>query len=171
MFWFTGLSGSGKTTIVNAAVERLVKQNRKIKIFDGDVVRQELNRHLSFSPEDIRENNRIIADLCLGHRGEYDHIFVPIISPFEESRAHARRIIGSKFYLVYIKASLDEVIKRDVKGMYKKALRGDIKNFIGIDKNVPFEEPKNADLVLNSENEDVSTSVKRLLNFVGQKCT
>lgn len=166
IFWFSGLSGSGKTTIVNLVVERLSDQKKKIRVLDGDVVRKERNHHLGFTPADIRENNRIISDICSKERPLYDHIFVPIISPFEDSRAYARKNLSPNFYLVYVKAPLETVIKRDVKGLYWKALQGKIDNFIGIHPDVPFETPKDPDLVIATDMESVTDSVNKLLNFV-----
>ncbi len=167
-FWFTGLSGSGKSTIVNKAAALLEKRNKRIEVLDGDVVRSQIHRYLGFTPEDIKENNRLIAEMCVKKRNLYDYIFVPIISPFAESRSEARRIIKDYFYLVYCKASLETVIGRDAKGLYKKALAGELDNFIGVDKKVPYQPPKDADLVLDTEKEDIETSVDRLVKFVEQ---
>src|SRR3989338_2805235 len=120
VLWFTGLSGSGKTTIALALQKELEKRNKKFKVFDGDVVRQKLHKHLGFTPEDIKENNRLIAELCLKQINKYDFILVPIISPFRESRENARKILGNSFIEVYVKALLETVIERDVKVYYKK---------------------------------------------------
>jgi adenylyl-sulfate kinase len=169
VFWLSGLSGSGKTTLVDHAVRRLAGSGKRIRIFDGDVVRKEINRHLTFSPEDIRENNRIIADLCLQNIQGFDYIFVPVISPFQESRNHARKMLGGSFYLIYCKASLDEVIRRDPKGLYRKALSGELADVIGVHKHVPFEPPADADLVLDTENETLETCVGRFLDFIKGK--
>ncbi|MCX5829731.1 MAG: adenylyl-sulfate kinase [Deltaproteobacteria bacterium] len=169
IFWFTGLSGSGKTTIVDGTIQRLSNRDIKIKIFDGDVVRKEINSHLTFRPKDISENNRIIADLCLKESHLYDYIFVPVIAPFRESRDEARRLLGDHFYLVYCKISLEEVIRRDPKGLYRKALSGEIDNFIGIHKEVPFQPPKDADLVLDTEGAGIESCVGRLIEFIHRK--
>lgn len=166
VFWFTGLSGSGKTTIVNEVSKVLSASGKKVKIYDGDTVRAKINKHLTFSPEHIRENNKIIAELCMKDSKSYDYIFVPIISPFSKSRQSARKTIGRNFYLIYAKASLPAVIKRDPKGLYKKALSGEIDNFIGVSVNVPYEEPQDADLVLDTEREDIEVCVKKLINFL-----
>jgi len=148
VFWFTGLSGAGKTTITDCVAKELTNRGQKVKVFDGDVVRRQFHRHLGFCPEDIRENNRVIAEYCRKEMLEADYIFVPIISPFADSRQAAREVIGETFRLVYVKTSLKEVKRRDTKGLYQKALAGQIQNFIGIDPNVPYEPPLNADLVL-----------------------
>jgi len=166
VFWFTGLSGSGKTTIVSEAFKTLSDLEKKVKIYDGDAVRAKINKHLTFTPEHIMENNEIIAKLCVKDADSYDYIFVPIISPFAKARHLARKAIGKNFYLIYTKASLPAVIKRDPKGLYKKALSGEIDNFIGVSANVPYEEPSDADLILDTENENIKTCTKRLIHFI-----
>lgn len=169
VFWFTGLSGSGKTTIANETAQLFLKRNKKVKLFDGDVIREKVNKHLSFSPGDIRENNKIMAELCVKDNADCDYIFVTAISPFEDSRGMARRIVGDCLYFVYVKASLNEVVKRDPKGLYRKALSGEIKYFIGIDKNVPYHVPKHPDLVLDTEKEDIKACIDRLTQFINIK--
>ncbi len=169
IFWFTGLSGSGKSTIAERTLQHLAGQNLRIKIFDGDAVRKEINRNMTFSPQDIRENNRIIADLCLREISDYDYIFVSVIAPFQESRDQVRRMLGKHCYLIYCKASLEEVIRRDPKGLYRKALSGRIENFIGIHEEVPYQSPGDADLVLDTESEDVETCARKLIDFINQK--
>lgn len=168
VLWFTGLSGSGKTTIAEKAARRLVRAGSRVKLYDGDSVRKEINAHLGFTPADIKQNNRIIAEMCAEEvrAGRFDYIFVPVISPFEVSRKLAAKIIGDPFRLVYVKASVDEVVRRDPKGLYKKALGGQIENFIGIDSKVPFQAPRKADLVLDTEEEDMGKSVTKLLSFL-----
>lgn len=165
-FWFTGLSGSGKTTIVEKTVQILKKTGKKVKVYDGDAIRAAINKHLTFTPEHIIENNKIIAGLCLKDKNKYDYIFVPLISPFHASRKLAKEIIGDYFFLIYVKTSLKEAMKRDPKGLYKRAISGQIANFIGIDPRVPFQPPRRANLVLNTEIESVQNSVKKLISFI-----
>lgn len=166
VLWFTGLSGSGKTTIANCLYKKLLKINYKVKILDGDEIRDSIHTDLAFSPKDIELNNQKIAYLCKEIVESYDTIIVPIISPFSRSRKLARKIIGVEFFEIYIKASLDNVISRDVKGLYKKALAGEIDNFIGIDPIVPYEIPKFPDLTLDTNKEKISESVTKLLKFI-----
>lgn len=166
VYWFTGLSGSGKTTIVEGLVKILKSRGKKVKIYDGDAVRAKLNKHLQFTPQDIIENNRIISQLCMDNIYRYDYIFTPIISPFSVSRENARKKIGDSFYLIYVKASLPEAMRRDTKGLYKEAMSGKIKNFIGIDENVPYEAPINADLILDTEHNDAKECISKLLKFI-----
>lgn len=166
VFWFTGLSGSGKTTIANRAMGRLISQNKVVKVLDGDAIRENLHKHLGFTPEDIRENNRLIVELCKKYLYECDYIFVPVISPFRSCREFARKEIGSGFHLIYVKAPLETVVKRDVKGLYKKALQGQISHFIGIDPNVPYEIPDDMDLSLNTDSDSLECCVETLMDFV-----
>lgn len=171
IFWFTGLSGSGKSTIVRKAASLLLKRGKKIKVYDGDIIRRKVNRHLSFTPRDIHENNKIIAMLCLKDvkNNKYDYVFVAVISPFLRSRRQAKKIVGNSLYLIYCKSSIKKVISRDPKGLYKKALLGEIKNFIGIDKKVPYQAPGRANLVLDTGNKSVSICVKRFIGFINSK--
>ncbi len=144
VLWFTGLSGSGKTTIANKLKEK--PADKKVLILDGDVIREKLHTQLGFSRDDIRENNRLIAELAKKELERYDIILVPIISPYRDDRAMARRIIGAAFQEVFINAPLQECIRRDVKGLYKKALDNEIKDFIGIAESNPYQPPERPDL-------------------------
>lgn len=162
----TGRSGAGKSTLVNAVAQRLQVEGLRVQILDGDVVRREVTSHLGFTPADIRENNRIIAELCARDRTQYDIIFVPVISPFEDARQLVREKLGDGFHLVYVKASLARAAERDVKGWYRKALQGEIEYFIGVDQRVPFEEPPSPDLLIESDRETADASAARLYHFV-----
>jgi adenylyl-sulfate kinase len=153
VLWFTGLSGSGKTTIANKLKEKLDSKsifNKSVLILDGDVVREKMHKHLGFSREDIRENNRLIAEIAKKELNNYDLIIVPIISPYKGDRLMAKDILSGFFVEIFINASLKECIRRDVKGLYKKALAGEITNFIGVDKSTPYEVPENPDISINT---------------------
>lgn len=167
IIWFTGLSGSGKTTVADLLKEELEKQGKKVAVFDGDIVRKEINPHLGFTPEDIKENNKIIMGLCQKAQKENDFILVTIISPFKESRNLARQLFGSDFIEVFTSCSLDECKRRDVKGLYKKAESGEIPNFIGL--HVPYEPPENPEIILNTSEEGISESVNKSLSFLSLK--
>src|SRR3989338_445100 len=121
VLWFTGLSGSGKSTIADKISEKLKNKGYSVKILDGDVVRNTLHRHLGFTKKDILLNNKLISGLALKYLKDYDIILIPIISPYRISRESARKLLGGCFAEVYIKATLKECIRRDVKGLYKKA--------------------------------------------------
>ena len=160
--WFTGLSGAGKTTIANLTAELLTERGRRVLMLDGDVVRAKLHKHLGLSPEDIRENNRLIAGLCHKSMDEYDFVLVPIISPFRDSRVAARHELGSAFVEVYVRASLDEVSRRDTKGLYRKAREGKMTGLIGVADDVPYEPPDTPELVLDTERCGVEDCARQL---------
>ena len=166
VIWFTGLSGSGKTTLANELKIKKEETGSKIIVLDGDIVRNTLHRNLGFSREDIKENNKLIATLAKEYTTNHDFVLVPIISPYEEDRSMARNIIGENFLELYVNASLNECIQRDVKGLYKKALAGEITNFIGVAKSNPYEHPKNPELEVKtgelSLNEGVASIIASL---------
>jgi adenylyl-sulfate kinase len=164
ILWFTGLSGSGKTTIANIVKEKLETKNKIVKILDGDVVRDQINKHLGFTKEDILENNRIIMNLCHEAIDKVDFILVPIISPFRQSRNEAKERFKEKISEVFIGTSLKECISRDVKGLYKKALNGEIENFIGISS--PYEEPLSPDIFVDTEKNTPEESADVILSHL-----
>ena len=140
--WFTGLSGSGKSTVASAVAKELKEKypDLKIEILDGDEIRENLCKDLSFSKEDRMTNIQRIAFLAGKISKHGVLVLVPVIAPYKEARDKAR-MLSENFCEVYVKASIEEVTKRDVKGLYKKALAGEIKNFTGISD--PYEEPEN----------------------------
>lgn len=159
--WLTGLSGSGKTTIANQLGKTL--SGIDIEILDGDEIREHLCKDLGFSKEDRMKNIERIAFLAGKISKHQVLVIVPVIAPYEEARQLAKTL-SENFVLVYIKASLEEVIKRDVKGLYKKALNNEITNFTGIQD--PYEAPVNADLIIDTENTTISDSVSKIINFL-----
>jgi adenylylsulfate kinase len=147
VIWFTGLSGSGKSTVANALDEVLNKRGLKTYILDGDNVRMGLNKDLGFSPEDRKENIRRISETAKLFADAGTIVLTAFISPYQEDRQQAREIIGDlDFSEVFVDTPLEECEKRDPKGLYKKARAGEIKGFTGID--APYEEPKNAQVIL-----------------------
>lgn len=161
--WFTGLSGAGKTTICDDV--RLTLQRRGIIVeqLDGDIVRQHLTKDLGFSRRDRFTNiERVafVANLLSKH-----HIIVlaSFISPYREMRKHARMAIEN-FCEVYVKCSLETCVKRDVKGLYRKALQGEIDAFTGISD--PYEPPKNPNLVLDTDSEPIEESSLKVVRFL-----
>jgi adenylyl-sulfate kinase len=169
IFWFTGLSGAGKTTLAEAVRDRLTAERRRILILDGDQVRAAYHRRLGFTPEDIRENNRLIAELCIRHRGACDAILVPIISPFRDSRAAARAQLAPGFFEIHVSASLETVAGRDVKGLYARAEAGATGAMIGAPGGVPYEAPERPDLVIDSAGETPEQSSDRFAGFVAAR--
>jgi len=165
-FWFTGLSGAGKSTIASRVRWRLEKQGFKVLILDGDEVRKHQSRNLGFSEADIKANNSIIVNLCLSSRRKYDVILVPIISPYSSSRKEARDALSPGFYEIYFNANIETVGKRDKKGLYAKAAIGEIDNLIGFSPKSSYEVPKHPDYVANTEKEDVSETDANLYDFV-----
>lgn len=163
--WFSGLSGSGKTSIAERTSEILRQDGQRVTILDGDVVRNKEHRHLGFTTEDIKENNRLIAIMCLQTLSEYDVILVPIISPFRESREAAKQTLGKAFAEVYVRASLEEVMRRDPKGHYQKIREGVLQGFIGVDNGLPYEPPLAPDIVLDTESFNMEECASQLAGF------
>ena len=156
VIWLTGIPGSGKTTLALELQKFYQQKNLPLEILDGDEIRKTLSKDLGFSPEDRKEHNRrvIFVAQILAKNGVTT--IVPIISPYRETRTNARKEIPN-FVEVWVKASVEECKKRDPKGLYKKALAGEIKNLTGLQ--APYEEPENAELVLDTEKHTVVESV------------
>ncbi|AEB12563.1 Adenylyl-sulfate kinase [Marinithermus hydrothermalis DSM 14884] len=158
--WFTGLSGAGKTTLARAIYDELKRRGHRVEILDGDVVRQYLTKGLGFSKEDRDENIRRIGFVAhlLTRNGVI--VLVSAISPYRATREEVRRNIGD-FIEVYVNAPLEVCEARDVKGLYKKARAGEIKNFTGIDD--PYEPPVNPEVECRTDLESVEESVAKVL--------
>lgn len=165
IFWLTGLSGAGKSTLAETLRRSLEDDGRKVLILDGDDVRNRLHRHLGFTPDDIRENNSLIAGLCEENRDQFDFILVPIISPYRESRAAARRRLGPDFHEIYVTASLEVLHDRDTKGLYLAARRNQLENLIGVSPSSPYDPPDAAELVIDTGTESAALSCERLLTY------
>ena len=165
--WFTGLSGSGKTTLSNTVKDELIEiSNKSVFILDGDQVRNSLAKKLGFTRENIKKNNLSIAELAKKESKQYDFIFVSVIAPFNEDRKLVKKIIGNDMVLIFVKSSLNSCIRRDPKGLYKKALNNQIDNFIGISKNTPYEIPENADLIVDTEKYNILESTDYIVKFL-----
>ena len=164
VLWFTGLSGSGKSTIAHAVEERLHSLGRLTYVFDGDNVRQGLCSDLSFSPEGRAENLRRIAEMVKLFLDAGVICLTAFISPLREDRAKVKRLINSGgFYEVYVKCPLEVCEERDVKGLYKLARAGKIKNYTGI--SAPYEEPIDPDLILETDKCTVEECVDKVVDF------
>lgn len=164
--WFTGLSGSGKSTIANALEKQLVSLGRHTMLLDGDNIRMGLNKDLGFTETDRVENIRRIAETAKLMNDAGLIVLVAAISPFQADRQYAKKIIGSAFREVFVSTSLQECENRDVKGLYKKARDGKIPNFTGISS--PYEIPKHADIVVKTEEQDVEQCVHTILTSIGE---
>ena len=168
VIWFTGLSGSGKSTVANALEQQLFERKIKTYILDGDNIRTGLNSDLDFTEEGRVENIRRI--------GEVANLFVEaglvtlsaFVSPFKEDRERVRATVGAdNFIEVFVNCPLEVCEERDVKGLYKKARAGIIKNFTGISS--PFETPDHADVVVHTDKETLEESVLKVLRVVIEK--
>lgn len=165
MIWFTGLSGSGKSTIAIALERELQRRRLLCRILDGDNIRSGINSNLGFSPEDRVENIRRIAEVGKLFVDTGIITLAAFISPTNELRRMAARIIGEQdFYEVYVSTPLEECERRDVKGLYAKARRGEIRDFTGI--SAPFEVPEHPALSLNTSQLTVEESVDRILKLI-----
>lgn len=165
LLWFTGLSGAGKSTLAHAVEERLHQMDCRTFVFDGDNVRHGLCADLGFSPEDRHENIRRIGEMAKLFVEAGVIALTAFISPFRADRQRVRQMLPAGDFLeIYCECSVEECERRDVKGLYKKARAGLIKEFTGISS--PYETPENADLVVNTEHhelEDCVDGVVRLL--------
>ena len=166
--WLTGLSGAGKSTVTENLVKKIQALNPDLpfEVLDGDDVREHLCKDLSFSKEDRFTNIERIAFLAGKISKHGVLVLVPVIAPYAEARKQARSL-SENFCEVFIKASLDTVIERDVKGLYKKALAGEIKNFTGVSD--PYEVPENPDILVETDKLDVDESVEKIINCLVEK--
>jgi adenylylsulfate kinase len=164
--WFTGLSGSGKSTIAEMLYHELQAREMKVEILDGDVVRQNLSKGLGFSKEDRDTNIMRIGFVAnLLTRNGVATICCPI-SPYKETRDACRRLIG-EFVEVFVYATVDEIAEhRDPKGLYKKARDGEIKNFTGVDD--PYEAPEDPELVIDTMDEEPAQSMQHVLDVLAE---
>lgn len=164
VIWLCGMSGSGKSTIANAAEKALHDEGRMTAILDGDNLRSGINANLGFSDDDRRENVRRASHMARAFSQQGIVTFVSVITPRHELREIAKEVIGDGYYEVFVKADFDLCQQRDVKGLYAKAAAGEIKNFTGRDS--AFEEPLNPDLVIDTHQQSIENSVANLLSFV-----
>ena len=164
IIWLTGLSGSGKTTIAREVEKKLFMKDFNVFVLDGDNLRLGLNKGLKFSPEDRTENIRRTGEVAKLFTQAGFIVIVSLISPYKSERKKVRDLRPEVFREIFIKASLNECMKRDTKGLYLKVKKGKIKNFTGFDS--PYEEPEKPDLILDTEKESIEESVSNLINFI-----
>lgn len=169
--WLTGLSGAGKSTIANRLEQELIARGRSVEILDGDIVRTHLSKGLGFSKEDRDTNILRIAFVCSLLTRHGAAVISAAISPYAEARAQARAQIGA-FVEVYVQCPIEELTRRDVKGLYEKALRGELANFTGVSD--PYEAPVDPDVTVNTDTETLEESVAKILavlesrGYIGQ---
>ena len=168
VLWFTGLSGSGKSTLAHSLEERLFARGCSTFVLDGDNVRYGVNADLDISEAGRTENIRRISEVSKLMLESGLIVMTAFISPFSKDRNEARKLITSDdFVEIYCKASLEKCESRDVKGLYKKARAGEIKNYTGIDS--PYEIPENPELIIDTDNQSIEDSVSTILSFLELK--
>ena len=165
VLWFTGLSGSGKSTLAHSLEEKLYQKGCRTFVLDGDNVRHGLNSNLDFSESGRTENIRRISEVSKLMLESGLIVMTAFISPFNKDRNDARKLISTDDFIeIYCKASLETCESRDVKGLYKRARAGEIKNYTGVDS--PYEEPENPELIINTNDETLESSVSKILSFL-----
>jgi adenylylsulfate kinase len=166
VFWFTGRPGSGKSTLINSIKLELKKQHN-LEILDGDELREWLSPEAGFSKEGRERHIRRVIRISeiLSRNGIV--VLVSLVSPYRKIREEARNFLGDSFNEIFVKCSLETCMKRDPKGHYAKAIKGEIKDMTGIQDS--YEEPLNPELVLDTENNSIEESLKPLLKFIKSK--
>jgi bifunctional enzyme CysN/CysC len=165
VLWFTGLSGSGKSTLARRVERLLARQGRHTALLDGDLVRQGLNRDLGFSDADRTENIRRVAEVSKLFVDAGLIVLVSCISPFRLDRDHARKLVGEgQFIEIFVDTPLDVCIARDPKGLYRKAIAGEIKNIAGID--TAYEAPASAEIVLKTTDAQPTVLAERVVLYL-----
>src|SRR5690554_1228950 len=168
LIWFTGLSGSGKSTIANAVEQALFQRNIHTYLLDGDNVRKGINSNLSFSPEDRTENIRRIGEIANLMIDAGLVVLASFVSPYREDRENVRGIVGgNNFIEVFVNTPIEECERRDVKGLYEKARKGEIQNFTGI--NAPYEVPLAADIEVDTTNQNLEEIVNLIIKQILEK--
>jgi adenylylsulfate kinase len=168
LLWFTGLSGSGKSTLANLVEIELHKKGLSTYILDGDNVRKGINKDLSFSPQDRSENIRRIAEISSLMLDAGVITLAAFVSPYKKDREVVKQIVGpDKFIEIYVNTSLEACESRDVKGLYKKARAGEIKNMTGI--SAPYQAPTHPDLEIITDGQTIQESVAVIMQFLNTK--
>ena len=168
VLWFTGLSGSGKSTVANATEKMLHDMGLQTYILDGDNVRMGLNKDLGFSAEDRTENIRRITEVAKLFADSGSIVLTAFISPYREDRDKAREIISNDDFIeIFVSADLSVCEDRDPKGLYKKARSGEIKGFTGID--APYEAPLNPELIVETDKNSIEESAHIVVDFLIEK--
>ena len=168
LLWFTGLSGSGKSTIANALEQKLYDIGVKTYSLDGDNIRKGINNDLTFSPQDRTENIRRIAEISNLMIDAGLVTLASFVSPYKKDRDNVRKIVKDvNFIEIFINTSIEECERRDIKGLYKKARTGEIKNMTGI--SAPYEVPEKPDIEIKTNKKSVEEAVNDIINFIKPK--
>ncbi|MFT8320253.1 MAG: adenylyl-sulfate kinase [Bacillus sp. (in: firmicutes)] len=168
ILWFTGLSGSGKSTVANAVARRLFDDSTNTYVLDGDNIRFGINKDLGFSEEDRTENIRRIGEVSKLFVDGGQVVLTAFISPFREDRDKVRELLAEdEFIEVYVKCSLEACEQRDPKGLYEKARKGIIKDFTGISS--PYEKPKQPEIVIDTEKKSIEDCVEQIVQYLKEK--
>lgn len=169
IIWFTGVSGSGKTTLCKLLMSELKKSDHTVEWYDGDRVREELKIESDFSREGILKNNFAIINKIKNVKDSCEYVLISLITPFDEVRKFARQTFDSEYFEIYVKCDKETLIKRDTKGLYKKALEGKLDNLIGFSEKIPFEEPENPDLILETNLISPDEAVQKIYDAIIKK--
>ena len=168
LLWFTGLSGSGKSTIANALEHKLHQEGVKTYALDGDNIRKGINNDLTFSPEDRKENIRRIAEVANLMVDAGVVVLAAFVSPYKKDRENIARIVGNdNFVEIFVNTSIEECERRDVKGLYKKARAGEIKDFTGV--NAPYEAPEAPDVEIITDGLSIEECVEKIYEKIKLK--
>ena len=168
LLWFTGLSGSGKSTLANLVELALHKKGISTYVLDGDNIRKKINKDLNFSHKDRTENIRRIAEISNLMLDAGVVTLAAFISPYKKDRQEVKQIVGAdNFIEIYVNTSIEECERRDVKGLYKKARAGEIKNLTGV--SAPYEAPLNPDIEVVTDGRPIEDSVEKILEFINRK--
>lgn len=167
VLWLTGMSGSGKSTLASHLAEFFTNHGYKTRIIDGDDVRDNNEKKLGFEYEDVLKNNLRIAEYCLDLKNEnFDIVIVPVISPYKAVRNKVKLLLSPFLHLIYIKSDISSLKDRDTKGLYAASDRGEIVNLIGYSDENPYDEPKNAEIVVETDCNTIEESKKLLFNYI-----
>jgi len=168
--WLTGMSGSGKSTLASYIEDFCKQRQYKVYTIDGDEVRDKDVEKLGFDRKDVLINNLRVAKLCLDLKDQrFNVVLVPVISPYAEIRSQVRSILEPNLHLVYVKADIDSLKIRDTKGLYAAADKGLINDLIGYSEINPYDEPNNAEVVIDTSNDSLKMSKNTLLNYIEEK--
>lgn len=169
IIWFTGLSGSGKSSLSGALGKKLELRGYKVEYVDGDTFRSKNKAVNKFSRKEIEDNNKRIIKYCNSSEWRGNFILVSVIAPFEKIRRSARHLFGEHYMEIFVNCPMDILIERDVKGLYKKAQNGEIDNLIGFSDKSPYDIPLNSDLEVDTSVNSVEEIVNKIMFLVQEK--